>query len=67
MDPVSSASSALSHYQQLLDVSSQALAEGHVLPEVISAQEIAEVQIEAQTHLLKESLEAETQILDLLV
>jgi len=67
MDAISAASGSLAQYQALLEVSSQRLSEGYVTPEVVSAQELAQVQIEAQTNLLKEALATQTQILDLLV
>ena len=66
MDPVSTATASLAHYQRLLEVSSNALAEGYILPEVISAQALAEVQVEAQTKIFKEALAAEAAVLDLL-
>ncbi len=66
MDPVSSATSSLAHYQRLLEVANNALAEGYITPEVVSAQELATAQLEAQTKIFKESLAAETAVLDLL-
>jgi len=67
MDAVGAASGSIAHYQRLLDVANTRLSEGYVTPEVVSAQALAETQLEAQTKIFKEALAAETQILDLLV
>ena len=67
MDPVGAASGSIAHYQHVLDVANQRLSEGIITPEVVSAQALAETQLEAQTKIFKEALEAQTRILDLLV
>ncbi len=66
MDAVSSALAGIDRSRALLDLTSQRISEGYVLPEVVSAQSAAEVQMEAQVSTLKEALAAEAQILDLL-
>ncbi|CAM2064603.1 hypothetical protein SCOR_04480 [Sulfidibacter corallicola] len=67
MDAISSAISGFHTAQYRLDVATTRLSEGHVLPEVVSAQDLAQKQIEVQVSQLKEALEAESRILDLLV
>ncbi|CAM2009971.1 hypothetical protein [Acanthopleuribacter pedis] len=66
MDAVSSALAGLDRSRALLDLTAQRLSEGYVLPEVVSAQSTAEVQLETQVSTLKEALAAEAQVLDLL-
>jgi hypothetical protein len=67
MSAISSATQSLDLARAILETASLAISEGVITPEIVSAQEQAEVQIEAQTRVLKEALAAEAQILDLLV
>lgn len=64
---IDAATNSVAFYQNLLTKANDALAQGVITPEVVSAQELAEVQLEAQTKIFKEALAAETAVLDLLV
>ena len=59
MDGITAAGNSISQYQRILDVANNAIAEGVITPEVVSAQELAEAQIEAQTEVFKDALEIE--------
>ncbi len=67
MTAINTAINGFDMARALLDRTSLVLSEGHVSPEVITAREMAQVQMEAQNKILKEALAAEAQILDLLV
>ena len=67
MSSVSAALESFDRAQMILEMTSMAHAQGHVSAETVSAQKLAEVQADAQVQVLKEALEAETRILDLLV
>ena len=67
MTAIDSAMGSLDMARALLERSGQALAEGVVTPEVVSARDSAQVQIEFKTQVLSEALATESAILDLLV
>lgn len=66
MDALGTAVMSVDSSQRLLDSVNLAMAEGHITPEIVSTQALAETQMEAQTKILKQAIEAETKILDLL-
>lgn len=67
MSAIDSAINGLDMARAILDRTSLALSEGHITPEVIIAREAAEVQMDAQTAVLKEAIAAEAQIFDVLI
>lgn len=67
MDAISASLGGLHAALAVQDYTALAIAEGHVTPEVVTARDQAQTQAEFEIQALKEALEAETHILDLLV
>ena len=66
MSPVGTAIDGFHIARELLETAGRHLSEGHLTPEVVSARDLAETQLEAQTSILKEAIAAQTVILDIL-
>ncbi len=67
MSAISSATEGFNMAREVLMKTSEYLAEGHVTPEVVSAGEMAEAQMDAQVSILKEAIAAEAAIFDVLI
>ena len=66
MDAVSTATQSVSQAQASLEFANKILAEGYVSAETITARDTAAIQAEAQVNILKQAIEAETLLVDLI-
>ena len=67
MTAINAAISGLDMARAILDRTGQAIAEGYVSAEVVTARDQAQTQLEVQANVLKEAIAAEAQIFDILI
>lgn len=67
MSAIGAATRGMDMAHMVMEKASLAISEGVITPEIVSAQSMAETQMDVQVSVLKEALAAEAQIFDVLI